>query len=170
MKKKSNLTESIEDYLEAIYNLEKINKVSRVKDIALKLGVQRGSVTGALKQLNEKGLINYKPYGFITLTSRGKKIAKEITRRHNILKDFLYRVVQLEPDQAEATACRMEHAVDETSIDKLVLFIDFVDNCPRTGDDWIGSFKKYCATGNHEWEKCNDCIIECKKRHDKKEV
>ncbi len=53
------LTESMENYLEAILNLEKTQKVARVKDIADKLSLQRGSVSGALKSLEEKGLINY---------------------------------------------------------------------------------------------------------------
>ncbi len=168
MKKKIALTESLEDYLETILDLEKTNKVARVKDIAEKLGLQRGSVSGALKLLDEKELINYKPYSFITLTQKGIKIAEEITRRHTILKDFLLRVIQLDPDKAETTACRMEHTVDNQSIDKFVQFIEFIDNCPRAGEDWIKSFVMYCASKNREWEKCNECIDQCKTRHEKK--
>jgi Mn-dependent DtxR family transcriptional regulator len=60
IEKKAVLSESLEDYLETILDLEKTNKVARVKDIAEKMGVLRGSVTGALKNLAEKKLINYK--------------------------------------------------------------------------------------------------------------
>ena len=59
VKNRMVLSESLEDYLEIILALEKVNKVARVKDIAEKMGVLRGSVTGALKNLAEKGLINY---------------------------------------------------------------------------------------------------------------
>ena len=168
MKKKEGLSESLEDYLEVILGLEQKNKVARVKDIAEKLNIQRGSVTGALKNLDEKGLINYEPYSFITLTDQGKKIAKKITRRHSILEDFLLRVIQLDQKKAQATACRMEHAVDEQFINKFVRFIEFIDQCPRTGDDWINAFVTYCASQKHEWQKCSQCIDSCKDRHQAK--
>jgi len=167
MKNNRSLTESLEDYLEVILELERENKVARVKDIAEKLNIQRGSVTGALKLLDKKGLINYKPYSYITLTVDGIKIAKKITRRHIILKDFLQRIINLEPEKAEITACRMEHTVDDQSMDKIVQFIEFIDNCPRVGDEWINAFNTFCSTEKHEWEKCNKCIIECKANHEK---
>ncbi len=74
MNKKTELSKS----LEVILDLEKIQKVARAKDIAEKMGVQRGSVTSALKNLEEKNLINYEPYSFITLTPEGKKTLKRL--------------------------------------------------------------------------------------------
>ncbi|MDH3955606.1 MAG: metal-dependent transcriptional regulator, partial [Desulfobacteraceae bacterium] len=99
MTSKTGLSESLEDYLEIILDLEKSNKVARAKDIAEKMGVLRGSVTGALKNLAQKGLINYEPYSFITLTQKGSAIAKEITRRHNVIKAFLQNVLLLDADR-----------------------------------------------------------------------
>jgi DtxR family Mn-dependent transcriptional regulator len=91
--KKTRLSDSLEDYLEIILALEKSNKVARVKDIAGEMGVLRGSVSSALKKLGEKGLIKYEPYSFITLTPQGAAIAREISRRHEVIKDFLiYRL------------------------------------------------------------------------------
>jgi DNA-binding MarR family transcriptional regulator len=90
--KQAGLSESLEDYLETILALEQTYKVARVKDIAQKLGVLRGSVTGALKSLAEKELIHYEPYSFITLTRKGASIAREITRRHAVIKNFLKNV------------------------------------------------------------------------------
>ena len=57
MSKRIDLSENMENYLEAILDLEKTNKVARAKDIAEKLGLQKGSVSGALKVLKEKSLI-----------------------------------------------------------------------------------------------------------------
>jgi DtxR family Mn-dependent transcriptional regulator len=170
MKINDILSESLEDYLETILDLEKANKVARVKDIAERLNIQRGSVTGALKVLEQKGLINYKPYSFITLTDEGIKIAQKITRRHNILKDFLTRIVQLTTEKADVMACRMEHTVDETSMARIVQFIEFIDNCPRTGPQWIDSFVKYCANRQPEWKKCSQCIEKCREHHEKKTI
>lgn len=165
MAKGPKLSENMEDYLEVILELEKTMKVARAKDIADRLNIQRGSVTGGLKTLEEKGLINYEPYSFITLTHRGMQIAKEIKRRHNILEKFFVKVLQVDPETAEATACRMEHVVDASFLDRLVNFINFVETCPRTGQDWLQHFIDYCATGEHDQQKCSNCITECINRY-----
>ena len=70
------LSASLEDYLEVIYHLERSNRVARAKDIADQMNVQRASVTGALKALAGRGLINYSPYSYITLTSAGRTVAQ----------------------------------------------------------------------------------------------
>lgn len=156
------LSESLEDYLETILALENSNKVARVKDIAEAIGVLQGSVTSALKTLSSKSLINYEPYSFITLTPKGKKLALEVTRRHAVIKDFLVKVLQLETENAEANACRIEHAIDRVAIDRLVQFIDYLSNCPRTGPDWIASFTNYCNDEAMDLEKCKICLKQCK--------
>jgi DtxR family Mn-dependent transcriptional regulator len=165
MKKNIELSESLEDYLEVIFDLQREKKVARAKDIAQKLGIQPGSVTGGLKSLVEKKLINYEPYSFITLTAEGARIAKAITRRHRILKDFLSKVLQLDEETAETAACRMEHAVDEVSVERLVDFVEYLFECPRTGDSWIQSFIEYARSGKKSWEKCAACLEGCRDRH-----
>ena len=52
-----DLSESVQSYLEVILDLEDTQKVARAKDIAERLGVKRGSVTGALKSLEERPAI-----------------------------------------------------------------------------------------------------------------
>jgi DtxR family Mn-dependent transcriptional regulator len=160
MKTNLELSESLENYLEAILDLEKTSKVARTKDIAEKLGIKPGSVTGALKVLGEKGLINYSPYTFITLTGEGKKIAQEIHHRHKTLKFFLHKILQVDDATADATACRMEHAIDPESLEKLVCFVDFLQSCPRTGQDWLGHFIDHCRAGSPDPEKCSRCLEE----------
>jgi len=131
------LSASLEDYLETIYHLEQSNRVARAKDIADQLNVQRASVTGALKSLAGRGLVNYSPYSYITLTTDGRNIARDIIHRHDTLKDFFITALQLTPEQAEANACRIEHSIDRTAIERLVHFLEFIKNCPRTGSNWF---------------------------------
>ena len=158
------LSESLEDYLEIILDLEKTQKVARVKDIAQKMGVLRGTVTGALKNLSEKGLINYEPYSFITLTKNGAAIAREIARRHEIIKKFLENVLLLDSQKAEENACRMEHAMDKAAINRLVQFIEYIHHCPRTGEDWIQAFVKYYSKNVHDKKNCDPCLDACMTR------
>lgn len=159
------LSESLEDYLEAILELQREHNVARVKDIAGKLGVISGTVTTALRSLADRGLVNYKPYSFITLTPKGEKIAKEVLRRHTVIKDFLQSVLLLEERKAEENACRMEHAMDKIAINRLVQFIGYVYNCPRTGEDWISNFNRYFTQNKIAEARCPECLESCLKRY-----
>lgn len=163
-KNTDKISGALEDYLEAILYLEEKQKVARVKDIADRMGILRGSVTSGLKTLSEKGLINYEPYRFITLTPKGEKIAKEITRRHKTIKAFLKDVLLIDEEVAEENACRMEHAMDKHVIDRLIEFISYVHECPRAGDDWIMAFVNYYTRKKPDRGKCKECIDNCVKR------
>ena len=109
MTENDHLSESLEDYLETILDLQTTKTVARSKDIADKMDIKRGSVTGMLKKLAENHLINYEPYGYVTLTPEGKKIAQEVERRHIFLKDFFHRILGVDEETAEKTGCQMEH-------------------------------------------------------------
>ena len=131
MAKKNLLSESLEDYLEIILELQRTKTVARSKDIAEKMDIKRGSVTGMLKKLAEKNFINYEPYGYVTLTPEGKKIASEIERRHIFLKDFFYRILKVDEETSDRTACQMEHAMDKQTFKKFRDFIKKVEAFPH---------------------------------------
>jgi len=154
----NDLSESLQGYLEVILDLEGMQKVARARDIADRLRIQRGSVTGALKSLEEKGLIHYQPYSFITLTDAGKKAAEEIAHRHRVLKDFLLNVLQIDEPTAETTACRMEHVIDRKTVERLVCFIEYIHTCPRAGGDWLDSFIRFCKSNRKHSGECATCI------------
>ena len=63
----------------------------------------------------------------MTLTAKGEKIAKEIEKRHIMLKDFLIRFIGVEEQKADDTACRMEHAMDTSTFKKFQAFIQSMD-------------------------------------------
>lgn len=119
MDKNIKLTPSLEDYLEAILQLEEKNRVARVKDIAEKLSVQMPSVTGALKNLKSKGMIEYEKNSFINLTDQGKVLAKAVLKKHTILLRFLEQTLFLAPEKAAEEACRIEHSIDQETAKRL---------------------------------------------------
>jgi DtxR family Mn-dependent transcriptional regulator len=151
------LSASLEDYLEVIHHLEQSNRVARAKDIADQMHVQRASVTGALKALAAKGLINYSPYSHITLTTEGRRIARDIVHRHDTLRELFMTTLQLDPEQAEANACRMEHVIDPIAVDRLVHFLEFTRICPRTGMEWADAFARFCQRGAPT-ASCSECL------------
>ncbi|MFA5293177.1 MAG: metal-dependent transcriptional regulator [Phycisphaerae bacterium] len=146
MAKKKQLSASLEDYLEAIYNLSQGAKVARSKDIAQNLGVSRASVTGALKLLNDKELVDYQPYGFISLTEKGAQQAQSVVRRHNIIESFFVNVLGVERQIAEQAACKAEHALGSVVISKLLNFTEFSTNYGKKGANITTEFHKYCRS------------------------
>ena len=142
--KNDNLSASLEDYLEAIFNLTGRSNVARSKDIAKLLGVSKASVTGALRVLKKKGLANYKPYDYVTLTESGKKAAAEVVRKHNILKSFFANVLGIDADTAGQAACKAEHILGREVIERLLYFIEFVTKSSKNGYDIADKFEKFC--------------------------
>jgi DtxR family Mn-dependent transcriptional regulator len=110
------------------------------------LGVSRSSVTGALRVLKKKGLANYKPYDYVTLTESGQVAAAEIARKHNILKAFFVNVLGVEPDLAQQAACQAEHALGPEIIARLLCFIDFVTQAGKNGYDLAAEFQQFCKS------------------------
>lgn len=154
------LSASIEDYLETIYQVIIEKHAVRPKDIAKRLNIKYPSVTGALKLLSEKGLIHYTPYDFIVLTEAGEKVAKEISRRHEILRDFFIEVLAVPYDVADNAACEMEHSIPKELVERFVKFIEFVETCPRGGSKWIKGFAYHCGNEDTK-ENCEACILSC---------
>lgn len=159
MKRNKKLTESQEDYLEAIYHISSSRQVARAKDIAARLKVNSSSVTGALRILAEKGLIHYTPYDVITLTPEGKDIAEDVVRRHEVLRDFFERILGVDAMEADDAACLVEHAMTRSVLDKLIRFVEFIDVCPRVGTSWRDAFKNYCNDGMSR-DNCVKCTFE----------
>jgi len=144
MRKLIGLSASLEDYIEAIAHIVDEKKVARGKEIAKRLKVSRASVTEAMRALSRKGLVNYEPYEVITLTSKGKEVAGDVIRRHEALKDFFVKILAIDDAIAEESACRIEHAAPPEVIDRLICFVRFIENSPRTGADLLKGFFAYC--------------------------
>lgn len=153
------LSASLEDYLEAIFHVGIENKAVRSRDIAKRLNVNRSSVTGALRSLAEKGLIDYEPYEVITLTKEGESAARGVVQRHKALHDFLVKVLSVDEPSADEVACKMEHNLPQAVLQRLVEFVDFVENCPRAGATWMKGFVYHCTQARQE--ECEQCIAAC---------
>ena len=141
------LTESAEDYLEAIYVISQRSKVVRVKDVAKQLKVKMSSVVVALKALAQKGLIEHEYYGYIELTEEGRKIAEEIYSRHKSLFKFLHQTLGLEEEVAARDACRIEHYVSPETMNRIVKFTEFIETCPEGAPSWLTNFYYFVQYG-----------------------
>jgi DtxR family Mn-dependent transcriptional regulator len=133
----AGLSATMEDYLEAIYQLQEQQQVARVRDIARLLGVKMPSVSGALKTLAARELIQHEKYGYATLTPQGRELAEQVHRRHHAIVELLRRVMLLAPEQAEDEACRLEHALSAESLERLLLLTQFMQQDEEVRSRWL---------------------------------
>lgn len=127
--KEQKLTETQEDYLEAILELLETKREVRNMDLADNFGVKRATVTRALQLLTRKGLIVHRMNGNITLTDTGHEIAADIRERHVLFSHFFKDILSLDETEASDTACKIEHSISGTALHNFREFIKKVDNC-----------------------------------------
>ena len=161
------ITPTMEDYLEAIYNLAKEKRAVRVRDIAKKLDVKMPTVSNMLKTLSERGLIDYEKYEYLELTVKGSDVGQEIDQRHQIFRNFLTNILKIDYNQADEDACKMEHAVSPATLEAFVDFMEFIDNCPRGGASWLDYFDEYRVHGQPK-DKCLERMKKFSKEYNAK--
>ena len=119
-------SETVEDYLKAIYVLEEKEGRAKTSALAAQLGVTAGSVTDMLKRLSaaETKLLTYKHHHGARLTSRGKKVALDVIRRHRLLETFLHDILNLKWGEVHAEAEILEHHISGRVTDAIDRLLD----------------------------------------------
>ena len=139
-----NLSSSLEDYLEAIYDIKNEEDIVRITDISTKLRVEKPSVNTAIKKLKNLNLVIHEKYGDITLTRKGKEEAARIKAKHDILLRFLNDILGVAKKESEREACKIEHAISNNTFERLSKFIEFLDKSPFfNSNQWQKSFDEY---------------------------
>lgn len=106
-------SEAIEDYLQAIYEIEAEHARVSTTALAAWMNVKPASATAMLKKLSEMGMVTYEPYQGAILSNEGKKRALEIIRHHQLIELFLAEVLDVPWDRVYKEAHRIEHALSE---------------------------------------------------------
>ncbi|MBI2756730.1 MAG: metal-dependent transcriptional regulator [Chloroflexi bacterium] len=121
-------TETVENYLKAIYTLARepgsgapagAAGAATVTRVAAVLGVTPGTATAMLRKLAAGGLARYQRYGAATLTPKGERAALDVLRRHRVLEQFLVQIVGLDWSEVHEEAERLEHAVSPRLLERL---------------------------------------------------
>lgn len=140
-REEGELSSTMEDYLEAVWSIEEKTDIPRVKDISNLMNVTPPTVNSAMKCLKKRELIEQESYGYIKLTPEGRKIARYIRKRHNLLKRFFTEVLKLDSHKAEEDACRVEHNISTVTVQRIVDFLDFIAESSEKGKpEWLASF------------------------------
>ncbi|MBQ7835918.1 MAG: metal-dependent transcriptional regulator [Clostridia bacterium] len=117
-----HLQESGEMYLETIYVLTKKMNAVRSVDVGEYMGYSKPSVSRAIGLLKNGGYVTVDEEGHLHLTELGAEIASKINERHRVLTDLLI-LIGVDRTTAEEDACKMEHAISDTSFEALKNYI-----------------------------------------------
>ena len=120
---------AVEDYLERILELINTKGYARVVDIAHSLKISQASVTNMVQRLDAEGLLKYEKYRGLALTASGEALAKNITRRHKILSDFL-RLFGLDEETIFHDVEGMEHHISPPTLNVIEALIEQLERQP----------------------------------------
>ena len=124
---------AVEDYLERILELINTKGYARVVDIAHSLSISQASVTNMVQRLDAEGLLKYEKYRGLALTTAGETLARNITRRHQLLTDFL-KLLGLPDDVIFHDVEGMEHHISPPTLHAIENLTRLVNRDPALAD------------------------------------
>jgi len=118
------MSQSVENYLKAIYDLERLGDAVQTGALAEALTVAPASVSGMVPRLVDAGLIQRGAYRGVRLTETGREAAVQVIRRHRILETYLTQVLGWGWDTVHEEAERLEHAASDRLIERMAEALD----------------------------------------------
>lgn len=118
------IQQSGEDYLETIYLLHQKTGYVRSIDVANELGYAKPSISRAMSILRTDGYITVSDDGQIKLTKSGEEKASAVYGRHQLIRNFLEKILGVNKVTAENDACKIEHVISEESYLRLMEFTE----------------------------------------------
>jgi len=131
LKSVPGLTAPVEDYLKAIYELERSGQPAETNAIAKTLSIAPASVSGMIRRLARQGLITHERYHGARLTAAGRKAALLTIRRHRVIESYLTKALGYSWDRVHDEAERLEHAASDELIDRMAKAIGEPETDPH---------------------------------------
>ena len=125
------LSQSTEDYLKVIYEIQSIEGRVATNSLSQKLNIAPASVTGMIKKLSSKKLITHKKYQGVKLTPAGEKIALEIIRHHRLIELYLKEALGVPWDKVHEEAEKLEHVISEDIENRMDEFLGHPTSDPH---------------------------------------
>ncbi|MDH5361992.1 MAG: metal-dependent transcriptional regulator [Aigarchaeota archaeon] len=121
----------IEEYLEAIYRLQRKHGVANTGDLVKQLDVAPGTVTNTIERLEKERLVRHVPYRGVKLTAKGRRLALKVLRRHRLAERLLTQLLGINWHKAHAYACRLEHSLPDEVLNRIEEILDHPKTCPH---------------------------------------
>ena len=123
---------SEENYLKTIFHLQKaFPEGVSTNALAEKLESKAGSVTEMLKKLSKKGLVEYKKYQGVKLSTKGKSDALQVIRKHRLWEYFLVEKLEFSWAEVHEVAEQLEHIRSEKLVRELDRFLGYPRKDPH---------------------------------------
>jgi len=124
-------TDTIEDYLKAIYQIEEKQGKVATSSLAERVGVAPATATAMLKKLARRDLVNYTPYQGVKLTDAGREIALRTLRHHRLAELYMVKVLGVSWSQVHAEAHKWEHVLSEDVAARMEAALGYPDYDPH---------------------------------------
>jgi len=125
------LTQSVEEYLEAVFKLTRDGSPATVGQVAAALDVSPPSVSEMVRRLRLAGLVADDGGSGITLTAEGRAEGARLVRRHRLSERFLVDLLDMPWDAVHEEACKLEHALSPEVEARLAAQLGNPRTCPH---------------------------------------
>ncbi|TLG76638.1 metal-dependent transcriptional regulator [Culicoidibacter larvae] len=127
------LSKSEQDYIKAIYSLQKKNDGEMISFKALSENLEHApaTVNGMVKRLAKKNLVIFESYKGVRLTKEGFHEAQFILKSHRVWETFLVQKIGYQLEEVHEEAEILEHSASPKLIERLYAFLDYPERCPH---------------------------------------
>lgn len=119
------VSETVENYLKALYALEDENHEVSLSDLSMRLSVSKPTVNNMIKTLDQKGWVSYEKYKPVKLTPAGRKAAALIIRRHRLTEMYLVEKMGFGWEEVHEIAEQIEHIKSPAFFDRMDELMDY---------------------------------------------
>lgn len=119
-----DMTSSMEDYLEMICRIQADGLCVRVGLLAKCLHVRPSSVSKMLENLRREGYIDFRKYGSIMVTEKGREVGGYLLHRHEVLHDFFCSLNHTDNELEQVE--KIEHFINRKTVRNMEKMIPFM--------------------------------------------
>lgn len=115
----SGQSQSVEDFLKAVYTLQGERDRVSTNALADALDISAPAVTDMAQRLVEEGTVDYRKYRGVRLTDEGERVALQMLRRHRLIETYLVRDLGYQLHEIHDEAEALEHSVSDRFVEAI---------------------------------------------------
>ena len=115
----SGSSQSVEDFLKAVYTLQGERDRVSTNALAEALNISAPAVTDMAQRLVEEGTVDYLKYRGVRLTDDGERVALQMLRRHRLIETYLVQDLGYQLHEIHDEAEALEHTVSDRFVEAI---------------------------------------------------
>lgn len=114
-------SQSVEDFLKAIYTLQRDRDRVSTNALADVLNITAPAVTDMAQRLVDEGTVDYLKYRGVRLTDDGERVALKMLRRHRLIELYLVQGLGYQLHEVHDEAEALEHTVSDRFVEAIAV-------------------------------------------------